>query len=103
MFDGLDELGTKRLEEVDGHSVGYDPRARFVGSVPEDGPVILSCRAKDYAEIGVQAALTGAVTLKLLSDAQIAEYFATCRTCIRPSQRIRSFEIWSVLLCCYRS
>jgi len=74
MLDGLDELGRERFESVDGHNVAYDPRARFVGIVPEDGPVILSCRAKDYAEIGVQAALTGAVTLKPLSDAQIAEY-----------------------------
>ena len=37
MLDGLDELGKERLEEVDGHSVGYDPRARFVGSSRKTG------------------------------------------------------------------
>src|SRR5262249_44759863 len=54
----------------------FDPRKRFITYLPEDGPIIITCRDKEYADLGAQLALTGAVTLKELTDLQIHEYLA---------------------------
>src|SRR5262249_24192332 len=72
MLDGLDELGRER-SDTDGR---FDPRKRFITYLPEDGPIIITCRDKEYADLGAQLALTGAVTLKELTDLQIHEYLA---------------------------
>jgi hypothetical protein len=72
MLDGLDELG-RELRDKDGR---FDPRKRFIAHLPEYGPIIITCRAKEYADLGTQLGLTGAVTLKGLSDLQIRGYLA---------------------------
>src|SRR5262249_35569472 len=45
MLDGLDELGRER-SDTDGR---FDPRKRFITYLPEDGPIIITCRDKEYA------------------------------------------------------
>jgi hypothetical protein len=72
MLDGLDELGRERIHNQE----RFDPRKRFVANLPENGQVIVSCRAKDYSELGLKIGLTGAVTLKKLNDLQIREFLA---------------------------
>jgi hypothetical protein len=74
MLDGLDELRSVSFEHVGGRVVPCYPRARFLAIIPAAGPIIVSCRSNEYAEIGVKASLTGAVTLKALSDEQIRGY-----------------------------
>jgi hypothetical protein len=65
MLDGLDELGRERVDE-DGR---YDPRKRFVAKVPEDEPVIVTCRLKDNSDIGAQVGLNGADRILLSVEA----------------------------------
>lgn len=80
LLDGLDELGSAKIEKIkdsDGieRDVAYDPRLRFLQyALPVYEPVILSCRAIDYAEIGEKAHLNGAVMLQPLTDVQIHQY-----------------------------
>ncbi|MEO8393881.1 MAG: HEAT repeat domain-containing protein [Chloroflexota bacterium] len=72
LLDGLDELGRSR-ENTATHE-HYDPRERFLRLLPPHGQIIVSCRVKDYAEIGSKAALDGAVTLQALDDQQMRDY-----------------------------
>ncbi len=76
LLDGLDELGGERSSETseDAEPSRYDPRLRFLNLVPSQTPVIVTCRVKDYAEIGEKLALNGAVTLQPLNDAQMKAY-----------------------------
>jgi len=65
-LDGLDELGSE--------SDGKDPRQQFLNLLPENNQVIVSCRVKDYDEIGQKAVLRGAITLHPLDDEQMRNY-----------------------------
>ncbi len=79
LLDGLDELGSEREEpnpEDTQKPKRYDPRQRFVGIVPANNQVIVTCRVKDYEEIGEKIALKGAVTLQQLTDTQIRDYLS---------------------------
>jgi hypothetical protein len=71
LLDGLDELVSERTGK-DGQR--YDPRKKFIAQIPTEGPVIVACRAKEYAEMGAKIGLGGAVILKGLSDVEIREY-----------------------------
>jgi hypothetical protein len=73
LLDGLDELPSGRIDKEGKH---YDPRKKFIAQIPTEGAVVVACRVKDYAEIGTKIKLTGAVTLRGLSDDQICEYLA---------------------------
>lgn len=70
LLDGLDELGGKREDQPDTH----DPRLRFLQLLPTHNQIVLTCRVKDYAQIGQKAMLEGAVTLQPLDDAQMRAY-----------------------------
>jgi hypothetical protein len=76
LLDGLDELGGER-ENPETKERIPDPRPRFMDalrSLPESNRVIVTCRVKDYEEIGQKIALNGALKLKALSDSQIHDY-----------------------------
>lgn len=75
ILDGLDELGSERPvdpQKPDGEK--YDPRLRFMGSIPPAIRVITSCRKQDYENIRQKIDLKGAVTLRPLNDIQITTY-----------------------------
>lgn len=72
LIDGLDELGSEREDETTKER--YDPRARLLALLPARGGVIVTCRVKDYGEIGQKARLNGAVVLQALDDAQMQAY-----------------------------
>jgi HEAT repeat protein/GTPase SAR1 family protein len=107
LLDGLDELGSKREEEVvvtqtikkEGKEVEivvtntieqngkkievpekkteyYDPRKRFLDHIPTHNQILITCRVRDYEEIGERAALDGAVTLQPLTINQMHDYLA---------------------------
>lgn len=78
ILDGLDELDYSGQDsiEVGLPSSKIELQRRFIESVEQelDSPVIISCRSKEYNEIGRQIRLPGAVTLQPLSDHQIEMY-----------------------------
>jgi hypothetical protein len=74
LLDGLDELGTERQDEQTGER--FDPRQRFIDRIPLNNRVLITCRIKDYADIGRKIALNGAVTLQPLNDDQMRAYLA---------------------------
>ncbi len=67
LLDGLDELGAERPENPKNpHSKKIDPRALFILSIQEqlgDAKLVITCRERDYFEIGRKLALKGAVCL----------------------------------------
>jgi TIR domain/NACHT domain/PBS lyase HEAT-like repeat len=71
LLDGLDELGHERRDE---QGKIYDPRLRFVEELPADQDVVISCRAREYEELGQQLSLNGAVLLQPLNDEQIGQF-----------------------------
>jgi len=96
ILDGLDELGGEREElladrlhkpfqhfvpdvvtedETNNMTlVRYDPRKWFMSLVPAGNQVVVTCRVKDYEEIGEKIGLKGAVTLQALDDGQMRDY-----------------------------
>ncbi|MBZ0275137.1 MAG: HEAT repeat domain-containing protein, partial [Anaerolineae bacterium] len=85
ILDGLDELGSSRLIDLEKPELGtYDPRQRFIVRVQEminrGNRVLITCRVKDYAEIGEQLAGIGAVILQDLTDEQIDGYLGDVPT-----------------------
>ncbi|MBE2267446.1 MAG: TIR domain-containing protein [Anaerolinea sp.] len=85
LLDGLDELGDSYEITERGAFGGVraaaaekiDPRLRFIETLMRDlgaNAVMITCRIKDYAEIGTKIPLKGAVTLRPLDDDQLAEY-----------------------------
>ena len=87
LLDGLDELspglkyGDIDHEVPENHAAGTarSLRSDFIDGLEEcvDGnKVLMSCRARDFAEIGRTVPLQGAVTLKPLDDGQLATYLA---------------------------
>lgn len=79
LLDGLDELGKPREDPITKQQ--YDPRQRFVEMLAENqgealSQVVVTCRTKDYAEIGDKLTLSGAVTLQPLDDGQMREYLS---------------------------
>jgi len=66
LLDGLDELGEEREEKYEtkkwNSETGkqetvietrqYDPRKRLMDSIPSRDQIIVTCRVKDYTEIG---------------------------------------------------
>jgi len=80
LLDGLDELGGERTVNpniID--SPTYDPRQRFIDAVSAihaDNQVLVTSRVQDYAAIGQQIPLEGAITLQPLTDAQLQEYLS---------------------------
>jgi len=83
LLDGLDEMGSERTEkrrdELTGQEIEerYDPRKRFLSTLKAqlgENRALVTCRITDYAAIGDQAALDGAVTLQKLTDAQLRDY-----------------------------
>lgn len=73
LLDGLDELGSGE-KPADNITENDDPRLRFLQLLPPNNQIVLSCRIKDYAQIGYKAALEGAVTLQPLDDTQMHAY-----------------------------
>ncbi len=80
LLDGLDELGAEEDDDIINDSAVFDPRKRFIRILSEGSSavnkVVLTCRAKDYAEIGDKVDLNGSITLTPLSDSQIENYLA---------------------------
>jgi hypothetical protein len=82
LLDGLDELGSTASEDMttaSGESKlgpAYDPRARFLDLLPSNNHILLTCRSRDYEEIGSRANLNGAITLQPLDDQQINEFLS---------------------------
>lgn len=78
LLDGLDELGREEEnpEQRDNLQLALtdDPRKRFIEMIPTNNQVIITCRIKDYNEIGQKMALEGAITLQPLKDEQIHTY-----------------------------
>jgi DNA polymerase III delta prime subunit len=77
LLDGLDELGAEREEKTTKEK--FDPRVRVMEMLAPHllhNPLIVSCRVKDYQEIGTKIALKGAVTLQPLNDDQMQEYLS---------------------------
>lgn len=84
LLDGLDELGEvweEYIEDsVDEDVINnrvlsrFDPRRRFMEIIPGKNQVVVTCRVKDYQEIGKKIALNGAVTLLPLDDKQMRAY-----------------------------
>lgn len=83
LLDGLDEMGGERTEKRKDERTGevieerYDPRKRFLSTLKAqlgENRALVTCRITDYAAIGDQAALEGAVTLQKLTDAQLRDY-----------------------------
>ncbi|MEL6526244.1 MAG: TIR domain-containing protein, partial [Chloroflexota bacterium] len=78
LLDGLDELGEERPIDPQKPEKGtYDPRKRLIDAVADlhaDNQVLVTCRVKDYAAIGQQIPLDGAITLQPLTDAQLTDY-----------------------------
>jgi HEAT repeat protein len=72
LLDGLDELGGEREDPETKER--YDPRQRFMQVIPSNNEIVVTCRVKDYDEIGEKIALNGAVTLKPLTDDQMRDY-----------------------------
>ncbi|MCB9450886.1 MAG: TIR domain-containing protein [Anaerolineaceae bacterium] len=94
ILDGLDELGRLReirREKKDPETgnpivevITYDPRKRFIARAQEmidrGNRVLMTCRVKDYAEIGEQLEGIGAVVLQDLTDTQIDGYLGDVPT-----------------------
>lgn len=92
ILDGLDELGSQRdiwrpkrdekgdeiIDPNTGEKVRVleriDPRRQFMQMIHDEHRVVMSCRVRDYEEIGYKLPMRGAVTLRPLSDAQIDAY-----------------------------
>src|SRR5690606_18473465 len=80
LLDGLAELGRERPvdpDKPDGEK--YDPRLRFIKSLPTNNQILMTSRIEDYNDLvarGEKAALDGAITLQPLGEAQMAEYLA---------------------------
>jgi hypothetical protein len=83
LLDGLDELGSERLDRITDEP--FDPRLRFIEQIaPIVGTryimsapatqIAVTCRIKDYTDIGAKLPLTGAVTLQPLNDDQMHDY-----------------------------
>ena len=72
LLDGLDELGSGRSDPE--RNTTYDPRVEFMKQIPANNQVLVTCRAKEYAEIGEKLRLNGAVRLLPLQDDQVREY-----------------------------
>ncbi|MBZ0280216.1 MAG: HEAT repeat domain-containing protein [Anaerolineae bacterium] len=75
LLDGLDELGGEHPfdpEKPGGEK--YDPRKQFMAQVPINNAVIVTCRVKDYDEIGEKISLRGALTLRPLTEMQMQLY-----------------------------
>jgi hypothetical protein len=82
IFDGLDELGSQREDPYSKEF--YDPRLLFLRLIPgvtgdstatrSHNQVIISCRVKDYEDIGAHIALDGAVRLQPLANHQIRQF-----------------------------
>jgi HEAT repeat protein len=93
LLDGLDELGSQRLDRITDKP--FDPRIRFMSQiapfvgtgralsassllVPHTSSLgtslVLTCRIKDYTDIGAKLPLSGAVTLQPLNDDQMRDY-----------------------------
>lgn len=74
LLDGLDELGGEQ-EDKETKQI-FDPRQRFVEQIPQNGKVLVTCRVREYAEIGQKIRLKGAALLAPLSDVQRQAYLA---------------------------
>lgn len=72
ILDGLDELGAVREDSKTREK--YDPRLRFLEVMPTSSQVVISCRVKEYHDIGAKMAVNGAVTLQPLDDLQLKQY-----------------------------
>jgi DNA polymerase III delta prime subunit len=72
ILDGLDELGA--VQEDSKTREKYDPRSRFLEVMPTSSQVVISCRVKEYHDIGAKMAVNGAATLQPLDDLQLKQY-----------------------------
>jgi HEAT repeat protein len=124
LLDGLDELGGERPGNPDKpEGEKFDPRLRFMRqiealiSTPPPGPlpefregeksrkffpqILVTCRPKDYEQIGAKIALRGAVKLKPLKPEQQQIYLAgqdTLREAIKADERLREMLSTPLLL-----
>lgn len=72
LLDGLDELGPVRVERVSQQE--YDPRLRLIHLLPKECKQVVTCRTKDYLQIGETMTLNGAVVLQPLDATEIEIY-----------------------------
>jgi HEAT repeats/TIR domain/NACHT domain len=72
LLDGLEELGGRRADPQTHEE--YDPRLKFIDTIPDNNRILLTCRLADYQDIGEQIPLAGAVTLHPLDDTQVVAY-----------------------------
>ncbi len=72
LLDGLEEAGSKRSAWQP--DKGCDPHRKFLHTIPYNNRVMITCRARDYQQIGEKLSLTGAVTLLPLDDTQLMTY-----------------------------
>ncbi len=73
LLDGLDEAPSV-AQTAEG--AAHDPRSRFIELIPSNNQVVVTCRIKDYREVGLRARLNGAVTLLPMDDNQIRSALA---------------------------
>jgi hypothetical protein len=74
LFDGLDELGSRRSDpETDKLC---DPRVEFMKLVPPNNQVLVTCRVKEYTDIGERLRLNGAFRLLPLRNEQVRDYLS---------------------------
>ena len=77
LLDGLDELSQERpMDPLKPDGAKFDPRARFLDTIPSNNKILITCRVRDYWDIGEKARLFGAVTLTPLTDKQIQAFLA---------------------------
>ena len=79
ILDGLDELGSSKPINPEKPEEGtFDPRQRFMAHVQqainEGNQVLITCRVKDYNDIGDKLTINGAIELQKLTDEQIETY-----------------------------
>lgn len=81
LLDGLDELGSEREDTLTHER--YTPRERFIKALAEmladsrrNLQIVVTCRVRDYEQMGAKIALKGAVRLKPLDDTQIRAYLS---------------------------
>ncbi len=86
MLDGLDELRAN-VDEDDFVEQTFKLRKSFIDIIPKDTPIIITCRIRDYEELGEMLPLEGAVTLQPLKPTQIKAYLSD----------IKLDDLWSIL------
>jgi hypothetical protein len=85
LLDGLDELGSERIRRTRDSETAretlqeYDPRASFISGLKRSGymgQIVVTCRIREYEEIGRKLSLRGAVKLQPLDNLQLKNFLS---------------------------